>query len=238
MEFLGHFMPNEMYRYINKMYEHNPYFPANSSLNRFYFMPQDNNLFHLTGTNFVFSQFDHFDSPFEKVGKYGNYFIYKNEKALPRYYFADHLVVLTNENVVLETLATLPYDEVKRSAFISVGSPISRGISETFSNDSRQITLISYTPNSVILHTDSTSSQYLILTDTFDYRWKAYVDGIGVPVTRTNYLFRGVRVPKGQHSIKFSYEYPEFNLYLLLSILTALTITIYIFYLRFRKSDQ
>ncbi|MDD5187970.1 MAG: YfhO family protein, partial [Methanoregula sp.] len=121
---------------------------------------------------------------------------------------------------------------------ISVGSPISQGKSVTFSNDSRYITIISYTANSIILHTNSTSSQYLILTDTFDNRWKAYVDGIGVPVTRTNYLFRGVRVPEGQHSINFAYEYPEFNLYLLLSILIAVGITIYIFYLRLYKSPQ
>ena len=36
--------------------------------------------------------------------------------------------------------------------------------------------------------------------------WRAYVDGVETPIYRANYLFRGVVVPQGQHTLVFAYR--------------------------------
>ncbi len=36
--------------------------------------------------------------------------------------------------------------------------------------------------------------------------WRAYLDGVEIPIYRTNYLFRGVVVPAGQHSLVYAYR--------------------------------
>jgi uncharacterized membrane protein YfhO len=36
--------------------------------------------------------------------------------------------------------------------------------------------------------------------------WRAYVDGVETPIYPTNYLFRGVVVPAGQHTVVFAYR--------------------------------
>jgi uncharacterized membrane protein YfhO len=36
--------------------------------------------------------------------------------------------------------------------------------------------------------------------------WHATVDGVETPIYRTNYLFRGIVVPAGQHTVMFVYR--------------------------------
>jgi uncharacterized membrane protein YfhO len=41
--------------------------------------------------------------------------------------------------------------------------------------------------------------------------WKAYIDGKETPIIKTNFAFRGLIVPKGQHTVEFRYESPKFE---------------------------
>jgi uncharacterized membrane protein YfhO len=40
----------------------------------------------------------------------------------------------------------------------------------------------------------------------YDPGWKAYVDSIPTPIYRTNYLFQGILVPKGDHTVVVQYQ--------------------------------
>jgi uncharacterized membrane protein YfhO len=46
----------------------------------------------------------------------------------------------------------------------------------------------------------------LVLGDNYFPGWKAEVDGRPVAVERVDYLFRGVRVGAGEHTVVFRYE--------------------------------
>lgn len=47
---------------------------------------------------------------------------------------------------------------------------------------------------------------YLVVLDSFADGWTATVDGIAAPIARANGLFRGVRLPAGQHRVEFFYR--------------------------------
>ncbi len=68
------------------------------------------------------------------------------------------------------------------------------------------VNIISYTPESISIQTQSESDGLLVLTDAFYPGWQTAVDGEPAPLYQTNGMFRGVFVPAGTHEIVFSYE--------------------------------
>jgi len=46
---------------------------------------------------------------------------------------------------------------------------------------------------------------YLVLLDSFDGGWKAYVDGARAEVVRADGVFRAVRLPAGRHEVRFGF---------------------------------
>ena len=57
----------------------------------------------------------------------------------------------------------------------------------------------------------------LVLADKFDADWKVRVDGAPAELLRCNYLFRGVRVPAGEHQVEFAFQTATTGLYVSLS---------------------
>ncbi len=45
----------------------------------------------------------------------------------------------------------------------------------------------------------------LVVSDSYDAGWHAYVDGASAPMLKVNGLFRGVYIPAGRHSVVFTY---------------------------------
>ena len=69
-------------------------------------------------------------------------------------------------------------------------------------------TILSYTPNTVTVSTQTNGDMILFLSDTYYPGWKAYVDRVETKLYRANYTFRAVPVPAGDHTVDFRYE-PE-----------------------------
>ena len=64
----------------------------------------------------------------------------------------------------------------------------------------------------------------VMLNDTADPDWKATIDGQPVRWFTADYLFRGVLVPAGAHTIEFRYRPRSFYLGSVISVLTALAV--------------
>jgi uncharacterized membrane protein YfhO len=50
-----------------------------------------------------------------------------------------------------------------------------------------------------------------VLSDVYYPGWVATVDGVETPIHRTNYAFRSVSVPAGDHIVTFTYRPASFR---------------------------
>jgi hypothetical protein len=65
---------------------------------------------------------------------------------------------------------------------------------------------------------------FLLLADMYYPGWRAEVDGVATPIYRANISLRGIALPKGQHTVRFTYDPSSFfrGLWVTLIALTAL----------------
>jgi hypothetical protein len=65
---------------------------------------------------------------------------------------------------------------------------------------------------------------FLLLADMYYPGWRAEVDGVATPIYRANISLRGIALPKGQHTVRFTYDPSSFfrGLWVTLVALSAL----------------
>ncbi len=69
----------------------------------------------------------------------------------------------------------------------------------------REASIVSYTPERVVIRARSERPSFLILKDSYYPGWQAAVNGEPAEIVATNLLFRGVPVPAGESEVVFWY---------------------------------
>jgi hypothetical protein len=79
---------------------------------------------------------------------------------------------------------------------------------KSFSYDSTAaISLSSYHPDHMVYSFNAATEQLAVFSEVYyGQGWNAYVNGEAAPHFRVNYLFRGMVVPAGTHTIEFKFE--------------------------------
>lgn len=146
-------------------------------------------------------------------------FVYKNENALPRFYFVDSVAKATGIEI-LNNIKNKKFDP-KRKAFVEedINLPVGDSLAKVIVNK--------YTDEKVILKTNSSTNSFLFAGNTYLPGWKAFVNGKETKVYKANYGFMGVIVPKGENTVEFVYAPKSFFItkYIAL-VLSSLTIVI------------
>ncbi|MFH0921935.1 MAG: YfhO family protein [Fibrobacterota bacterium] len=68
------------------------------------------------------------------------------------------------------------------------------------------VRVVSFKPERIELAILANDNSLLFASEVFYPAWHALLDGKEVPIFRTNYLFRGVDIPKGGHTLVFEYR--------------------------------
>jgi len=79
--------------------------------------------------------------------------------------------------------------------------------SGSFSRQGR-VTLTKYEPNALTYASQAEGDQFAVFSDIWygpDKGWQAYVDGQPADHIRVNYIFRGMKIPSGSHTIEFKF---------------------------------
>jgi hypothetical protein len=71
------------------------------------------------------------------------------------------------------------------------------------------VRIVTYAPERVSLETEAPDPAVLVLSDTFDRRWRAWDNGQPVPIARADHALRAVFLSPGRHRVEFRYRQPS-----------------------------
>jgi uncharacterized membrane protein YfhO len=159
----------------------------------------DTRIIDLLGVKYVMSLEDLKLSKLSKVYSDASVNIYENNNALPRVFFVPSTFVAKNKQAAIEAMFDLNYSYDKRAV---VEGDIPKNFKENW--DIGAIKIDSYKANYVKIKTSSKGDGFLVMTDAYYPTWKAKIDGQETTIFITDFAFRGVVVPKGNHVIEFT----------------------------------
>ena len=143
-------------------------------------------------------------SPYVKANKLELVFkdkstvIYKNPPALDRAYFVSETITVDNKEKMAEILDSPNFDPRTSAIILSSDS-----LPSLWSPG--KVKINNYNDNNLTLETDNTEDRFLVLADTYDPGWQAYLDNQETKIYEVNGALRGIIVPKGNHQIKMVY---------------------------------
>jgi len=118
---------------------------------------------------------------------------------------------------ILPLLATAGID-VRQTALLEATPPT---FGTHFDTSSSSVRLIHDKPDELRLETQAAAPGLLVLSETYDPGWRAYVDGDEVDLYPANHLLRAVPLPAGEHVVDLRYEPPHLKAGLAVSAFTA-----------------
>jgi hypothetical protein len=139
--------------------------------------------------------------------------IYQNRNVFPRAFLVPHARTCLDDSSALALIRSGQVD-LGREVVIAGCPHLLSG-----SSFSGNVKVEDYQPQRVIVSADVRSPAILVLTDTYDSDWRAWVDGHKVPLLRADFAFRAVALGPGSHKVKFLYRPVSVVVGLVLSII-------------------
>ncbi len=145
------------------------------------------------------------DRNYRQIFKDDTVTIYLNTRAYPRAYFVSKLHLVRSQAVAYQTLVSQRFDP-RSEAVVEVAhdpafSPRLLGSSYRSEADLQQIT-----PNHIKVAASTPADRFLVLSEMYMPGWYATIDGRPATIYRANYLFRGLIIPAGAHTVDLVYR--------------------------------
>src|SRR5262249_8692429 len=121
--------------------------------------------------------------------------LYENPQAKARAFVVSEVMVVSSPDEALARTAAADLDHV---AFVEDPGPagLPSGVPP---GGAGQADIVRYAPDAVTIRARTEGGGLLVLSDRYDPGWQATLDGVPTTVHRTDYLFRGVILPPGEH---------------------------------------
>lgn len=134
-----------------------------------------------------------------EVMREGETILYEYTQSYPRAYLADATEIAKGTDTLTRLFASkTKYIAVYDGSFDIVNMPLT-------GNESAEI--LSYSADKIVIRVIAENERLLVVSNRYDRRWTATLDGKRSPdLTRVNYLFMGMKVPRGSHDIILSYR--------------------------------
>ncbi len=130
--------------------------------------------------------------------------IYRNPKPYERAYFVPRVDVVRDPQAIL-TVIKQPQWQPQAQALVEGGLTEQRA-AQLSRQDAASVRVERHGPNELRLETETAGERFLVLSEMWFPGWRAELNGQELPIYRTNYLFRGLVVPSGKHTIRMFYR--------------------------------
>ncbi|MGL5276197.1 YfhO family protein [Myroides sp.] len=116
-------------------------------------------------------------------------------------------------------------------------------VKDTYAVDSlATIELKSYAPNKIVYESNNSADGLAVFSEVYyPHGWTAKVDNVKVPIFSVDYVLRAVELPKGKHTVEFTFE-PEViskgSMIALISSIIIILITAAGVYLSVKKREE
>jgi len=147
--------------------------------------------------------------------------VYENHNAFPHAWIV-HDIVASTEDAALALVAGGSLD-LHTTAVIEGDAPPLASLPDG-AVDRAMVT--KYEANRIEISASTAADGLLVVSDVYSKGWNAYVDGNRVDILPTNYLFRGIPLTAGEHSVVLRYEPTSLRIGVALSALAILAMLI------------
>jgi len=158
-------------------------------------------LFKLLGVRFILSLSDINDVRFKKIMQEGQTRVYEDTEFLPRVYLLEQVEFIPDELKIIQTFYSPSFSPgisgIVEEQISVAGDPVE-------SNEKADIVV--YSDNQIDISVWVNKKRVLFIGNIFHKNWKATIDKDKLPIFRANYIFMGVVVPEGAHSVQLRYE--------------------------------
>jgi hypothetical protein len=158
---------------------------------------------------------------FETVYLDGDVRVLENPEAFPRAWIV-HEAVHVPGGAAASILAAGTIDP-RKTALIEVPLPPMERTAVSAADSAR---VLERQPDRMVITTRSSAPGLLVLSETYDPGWRAYIDGERAPVLVANHVLRAVPLLAGEHEVELRYEAPWLRTGLAVSAGTAVALAI------------
>lgn len=155
----------------------------------------ESRIMDLLGVKYVLSLSELNSSKLTKVFQEGQTVIYENKNVIPRAFFVKNLKLASNKNEAIKILLDKSINLTQTGIVENENLPSDWSVGTVIVDQ--------YSENKITISTKNEAPGFLILTDTFYPTWRTSIDGRPAKIFLTNYNFRGVVVPAGNHKIEY-----------------------------------
>ena len=152
----------------------------------------------LMGIRYILSLSELSSPKLKKVFQEGETRIYENSMALPRSFFVERVFLEKNKEGVIKKMMEPNFD-IANSAVVEGNMHIDE-------TNQGKAEVAYYSANKILVKIENDRKGFLVLTDTYYPTWEARIADLdmSVEIIKTDYNFRGVYTPAGNHIVEFT----------------------------------
>lgn len=126
--------------------------------------------------------------------------VLENQESLPRAYTTKRVIKASDKEILGFLIdKTFPLEYISLSEELDFENPLDKPLKS-------EINYREVANSHIRINTLTNQDAYLVVLDGFYPGWKAFIDGNETKIYRTNFDFKGILLPKGEHVVDFRYQ--------------------------------
>lgn len=127
--------------------------------------------------------------------------VYENQNVLPKAFFVDSVITVESPRQAFNYIQPQQIDLAK-TAVVETGDQIT-----TSTDSTSTVEITNYTGPEITLEVSRNEPGFLVLSEVYyPAGWSATLNGEEIPIYKTDYFLRGLKIPAGEHQIDLKFE--------------------------------